>query len=312
MLPVNAWTYPAAWLVRQATRHWQLPQNPREKLALAFFKRDGQRSYPFLVWFDDVRYRGNFSEYVDWRVFFLGNFERESLNLCRYLAPRASGDVFVDIGGFHGLYDIFLAKHFAKAVVFEPFPDNQTKLLQALADNNITNVELRRFALGDAESELEFYDSPDGTTGQGSLVKPDGDAAKLVMKVPVRRGDDELAGLVSRIGLIKIDVEGYERFVLTGLKKTLEQARPFVLFELGDSSKPFFSSSDDLVQAFPSDYSFYEVSDHSTAPQFVLKELSKSELLTRTITNNLACPSEQRHLIAPFIRQDWIWAKTNS
>jgi FkbM family methyltransferase len=308
-LEVNRWTYPAAWLVRQITRHWWLPQYPRERLASALFSRQSQRHYPFVVPLNGARYRGDFGEYVDWRIFFLGSFERESLNLCRFLAHHATGDVFVDVGAFRGLYDLVLTSCFKSLVAFEPFPSNQTKMLLLLQENGIKNVDLRPVALGASEGELDFQLSPDGTEGQGTLLV-DATRPQEITRVPVRRGDDELRDVAARVGLIKIDCEGYERFVLVGLHQTIVQARPFVLFEISDSTGSLFSSPQEMVETFPERYEFFEVSDHSTASEFFLKPLALDALFTRGITNNLACPVERRSAIARYIRPDWRWAAT--
>jgi FkbM family methyltransferase len=289
--------------VRQITKHWWLPQNPRERLANALFSRRRQHHYPFEVPINGVIYRGDFGEYVDWRIFFLGSFERESLNLCRFLAPYAPGDVFVDVGAFRGLYDLVLSSCFKSLIAFEPLPSNHKKVLLALQENGIANVDLRPIALGAAEGELDFQLSPAGTEGQGTLLI---DIAKRqeIIRVPVRRGDDELQEVSGRVGMIKIDCEGYERFVLEGLRKTLAQSRSFVLFEISDVTGSLFNSSRELIECFPERYEFFEVSDHSTTRAFFLIPLTPNEFFTRKITNNLACPVERQSVIAHYVRTD--------
>jgi FkbM family methyltransferase len=304
---INTWTYPLAWLVRQLTAHWWLPQNPRERLANGLFSRQRQGHFPFTIRLDGVRYRGDFGEYVDWRIFFLGSFERESLNLCRLLSYHAPGDVFVDIGAFRGLYDLILSPYFQHLVAFEPFAPNRDLMIQALGENGIENVDVRSAALGDSNGELDFQLSPRGTDGQGTLVV-DARTDLPVIRVPVRRGDAELQELAGRVGLIKIDCEGYEKHVLGGLRQTLERSRPFVLFEISDATGLLFRSERELLSFLPSRYDLFEVSDHSTAPDFFLKPLSVGEFFTRAITNNLACPAERRAAINRFIRTDWHWA----
>lgn len=304
---INHYTYPLAWLVRQFTAHWWLPQNPRERLANGLFSRQRQGHFPFTIRLDGVRYRGDFGEYLDWRVFFLGGFERESLNLCRFLSFHAPGDVFVDIGAFRGLYALLLAPYFRQVVAFEPLALNRGRMIEVLAENKIENVDVRPVALGDLNEELPFQLSPRGSDGQGTLLI-DSRAGLPVIRVPVRRGDQELGEFASRIGLIKIDCEGYEKQVLRGLRHTLEQSRPFVLFEIGDTTGPQFGSEQELVSSFPTGYDLFEVSDHSTARQFFLKPLNPGEYFTRAITNNLACPVERRAVINRYVRTDWRWA----
>jgi FkbM family methyltransferase len=304
---INSWTYPLAWLVRQLTAQWWLPQNPRERLANGLFSRQRQAHFPFTIRLDGVRYRGDFGEYVDWRIFFLGGFERESLNLCRFLSSHAPGDVFVDVGAFRGLYALLLAPYFRQVVAFEPFAPNRERMIEALGNNKIENVEVRPVALGDLNGELDFQLSPRGTEGQGTLLV-DRRTELPVVRVPVRRGDEELQALAGQVGLIKIDCEGYEKQVLSGLRHTLEQSRPFVLFEISDVTGSQFHSEQELSSSFPAGYDLFEVSDHSIARNFFLKPLSAGEFFTRAITNNLACPAERRAAINPYVRTDWRWA----
>jgi hypothetical protein len=96
--------------------------------------------------------------------------------------------------------------------------------------------------------------------------------------------------------------------VLSGLRHTLEQARPFVLFEISDVTGSQFHSEQELSSSFPAGYDLFEVSDHSIARNFFLKPLSAGEFFTRAITNNLACPTERRAAINPYVRTDWRWA----
>jgi FkbM family methyltransferase len=304
---VNHWTYPLAWLVRQVTAHWWLPQNPRERLASALFSRQRQCHHLFTIRLDGVRYRGDFGEYVDWRIFFLGGFERESLNLCRFLSYHAPGGIFVDIGAFRGLYDLILSPYFHRLVAFEPFAPNRECIIQALAENRIENVDVRSVALGDSNGDFDFQLSPRGTDGQGTLLL-DAHTDRAIIRVPVRRGDAELKEVAGQVGLIKIDCEGYEKHVLAGLRQTLEQSRPFVLFEISDATGSLFDSAEELLSSFPARYDLFEVSDHSTAPDFFLKPLGVDEFFTRAITNNLACPAERRAAINRYVRADWRWA----
>ena len=51
-------------------------------------------------------------------------------------------------------------------------------------------------------------------------------------KLEIVEGDLYISKLnLKRVDLIKIDVEGFEKYVLLGLKDTLEKYRPFVVME---------------------------------------------------------------------------------
>src|SRR5262249_2660481 len=92
-------------------------------------------------------------------------------------------------------------------------------------------------------------------TGQGAF-RPGAHAADgATLLLPVRRGDDVLAEAgVDRPHVIKIDTEGFERRVLAGLARTLDSARPIVVFEWSPDPADAAPNGRDL---FPPDYAFY-------------------------------------------------------
>lgn len=135
--------------------------------------------------------------------------------LKRYLKQ---GDTLVDVGANIG--DLTLTAALAvgpkgKVYSFEAHPRTYGFLRKNIALNNCSNITLFNLALGDKESEIFFsdlkWDDLNHVSGrsQGISVK----MARL----------DDLALLESHIQLLKIDVEGYEKFVLDGASSTLRK-----------------------------------------------------------------------------------------
>jgi len=94
-------------------------------------------------------------------------------------------------------------------------------------------VEIVRSAVSDATGEAPFnVTMAAGGDGALSGLAPGGGAT-----VPTITLDDFMAerGL-GRLGLIKIDVEGAERRVLDGARRTLETCKPRLVFESGHES----------------------------------------------------------------------------
>ena len=107
---------------------------------------------------------------------------------------------------------------------FEPNPIAADLLLASLERNAIKNVDVHRFALGASQGTLPLV-IPRENIGSASLLhRADrGDS----VEVPVRSLSKALEGHEPRsIRLVKIDVEGYERDVLTGAQSLFERVPP--------------------------------------------------------------------------------------
>lgn len=297
-MQVDGLTFPFAVVLRQVTRLWWLPQTPRERLARLFFKPERQKGHPFRIRRRGGAYLGDFGSYLDWRVFFLGDSERESQNLCLMLAAHAGGRCFADIGANKGLYTVVLAKAYSRVIAFEPDPAIREQLNTLIAANRLTNVSVRDVALGEQAGEATFYAAAGPNRGVGSLL-PINEGAQFT--VPVRTGDEVFAD--TPVGMIKLDVEGFEAMVLAGMRRTLHRDRPFLLMEIGDTSKGPILEHGGLGALLPPDYSIFEVSDHTTAPKFFLRPLSEAQVLERRISNNLLCPKEKVGLLERHVRR---------
>jgi FkbM family methyltransferase len=162
-------------------------------------------------------------------------------NACRFdLWPQFLRDTrdwtLVDVGANEGDFirgAMLLAKPTA-VVAFEPLPACQQNLGALLS--SISGGRLVRAAVGSAPGEVGLNCT--GNTKMSSVLRPqpgiegsypDGDYAVMQkLKVPVVRLDDVLAPDM-RIGLLKIDVQGYEMEVLRGAPRTLQQAKALLV-----------------------------------------------------------------------------------
>ena len=133
------------------------------------------------------------------------------------------GGVYYDVGSNVGCVLIPVAKivgERGQAIGFEPQPANHEQLIKNVALNNLRNVTLFQLALGDRNRELSIF----GTGATATTIRRA--AARRgnlpVAAIPAVRGDDwrEEKGLPIPQA-VKVDVEGAEFAVLTGLAKTL-------------------------------------------------------------------------------------------
>lgn len=155
------------------------------------------------------------------KLIYIEQFEQTEINFIRKFIR--AGDIFLDIGANIGFHTLIAAKKTGsagKVYAFEPFPNTFNRLTENVLLNNLQNVEAIPLALSNAVGKQSFYSFKDGMDAfnsfapileQTSYDKIDVHATTLnafISNLPVE--------LISKISLIKIDVEGWEIPVLEG------------------------------------------------------------------------------------------------
>lgn len=129
-----------------------------------------------------------------------------------------SEDVFYDIGSNLGLHSKFAGQVCSEVVAFEPYPPNYGRLVDNLSTVP-AKVETFRLALSDTEGEVQFS-ATDGV-GQETGVIGSGE-----LTVDTARGDELIAeNELAQPDIVKIDVEGAEGLVVSGMRDALANAR---------------------------------------------------------------------------------------
>lgn len=78
--------------------------------------------------------------------------------------------------------------------------------------NQIKNIVIHPFGLGDENSKKPFFKPPDHNLATGSFVKGFIENNSYEGELEVQSGDDALAKAgVTSVALIKMDIEGYEK-----------------------------------------------------------------------------------------------------
>ena len=152
------------------------------------------------------------------------------------------GDLFVDIGANIGSYTILACASGARCISFEPGPAADSLAANVRFNNLSSRVELRRSAVGSAIGEVRF--TPDEDTL--NHVATSADSSKAIV-VPLTTLDAALDGRIPTV--IKIDVEGFEKEVLDGAQRTLNDTSLLaVIVETNGSGARYGSSDADLHQ----------------------------------------------------------------
>jgi FkbM family methyltransferase len=147
------------------------------------------------------------------------------------------GDVFYDIGANIGAYSLLAAIAVSKngrVYAFEPHAFNFTKLLTNISVNNLNGIVIpMSCALGDKIERLDFnykdIESGSSDSQLGTLM--DMNEREFVPRCIEAKVAETIDHLVAQHALeppthIKIDVDGNELLILSGMRNTLTTAKP--------------------------------------------------------------------------------------
>ena len=233
----------------------------RDRILRTFCNPTTMDSQEFEIDFFGFRYKGNLNCYIDWVVYFYGAYEKQELRILKDLIKEQIDPIFIDIGANIGQHSLFMAQYSNEIHSFEPYSAVRDKLQEKIDLNSISSITVHPVGLGDENKDLNFYAPAGANTGTGSFVKEaDSENHELNQKLQVVEGDDYFnLEKITNVSLIKIDVEGFEKYVLAGLKKQLAEHRPVVFMEFSEATKASFSEQDELKAMLPDGYTILSV-----------------------------------------------------
>jgi len=224
-------------------------------------RRNGKTpDYAFSKDFYGLKYKGNLNNNIDANVFFYGAFEkpllfylRDTLNALITETPKA---IFMDIGANVGHHSIFLSKFASQVLAFEPYPKVNMQFKQQIAHNNISNIQIFEIGLSDRRETLNYYAPTGNNEGIGSFDESSiGKGNTSYGKLELQEGDQVIeSDSWKNIKLIKIDVEGFEKKVIKGLSRTIEEERPVIVCEITYGQQLSFVSIEELSSYLPKNY----------------------------------------------------------
>lgn len=183
------------------------------------------------------------ADLVPWSIMVSGNWQPE---LWSSISNRLSeGSVMLDIGAHIGYFTLKAGAKVGKSgkvIAFEPNPRTLKVLHGNIAASDATNVIVQPIACTDNDRIIALYDSTaEGNSGASSLsVNTASESYTDSLPTYSVRGrpiDDVVRELgLTRIDLIKVDVEGAETMVIRGAQETLKRFNPIVITEVNDSA----------------------------------------------------------------------------
>ncbi len=163
-----------------------------------------------------------------------GNWERDSLALWMKLCVHA--DVIFDIGANTGIYSLLAKtiKPTSKVYAFEPVERVFSKLEQNITLNKFDIVPVQK-AASDADGTAIIRDMNTEHTYSVTVnaIKEEGDGRDVETVIQIIKLDSFIReNNITKVDLLKIDVETHEPEVMEGFKEFLFRFRPAILIEI--------------------------------------------------------------------------------
>ena len=176
------------------------------------------------------------NDYVCREILINGLYEKNECIFIKnkLIKKRFKNKVFIDIGAHVGNHSLFYSKYFKKILSFEP--NRSTFDLLKLNTKSYSNIKIFNIGISNKrEKKNLFYNS--FNMGGGSFDKKNfsifEEKRKFVQKnINLNKLDNLLKNFNEKIGFIKIDIEGFEKKALEGMKKILDRHSPIIIMEI--------------------------------------------------------------------------------
>ncbi len=180
------------------------------------------------------RLRTSTASFMEWIVFFKGDYEPPITDLIQ--EHLGNGEVAIDVGANVGIHTLTMSRAVATGIVIacEPHPGIRARLLDNLSLNGVRNVRVESCAVSSEHGEALLYIPRKDVSNQMVASLCEGSDPTLEaepLRVATRTIDELTDGVSGRVGLIKVDVEGFEGAVLRGANKVLARDHPVLIFE---------------------------------------------------------------------------------
>lgn len=201
-----------------------------------------------VIYRDSIRLTINLEDWIQQQIYFLGDYEKNEID---YLYSNLKkGNVFIDIGGNIGLFSLNASKivgNEGKVIAFEAFTPNYNQFKNHISSNHFQNITLEHLAIADEKSFIEIlYNDTYNNVGMASSFLQEYTAKERVESISL----DEYVKQknISKIDLIKIDIEGGEYAALKGMNEILTHYQPNILIEINNIAlKSSNRSEEELV-----------------------------------------------------------------
>jgi FkbM family methyltransferase len=232
----------------------------------AFFK-PLKKNQTFLSYLINHTLREELEGRIERGEFFPLNHIHRSIRLAKKLPDQDF--IILDIGGGIGASVILYNKFFPgnKIIVFEPVFDNYTLIKSKIS--SISNIEVFNCAVGNENAKKQINIANRITSSSLLPLAADNNSTVFnetnlgqrgIENIEIVKLDDFLEKIPDEIGIMKIDVQGYEMNVLQGSEEILKKTK-IVLLEAtnhdGYAGSPKYYTIDNYLREH--NFSLYDI-----------------------------------------------------
>ena len=179
--------------------------------------------------FETFNFNVDLKEYIDNELYFNGYFEKDITDII--VENTKSGMVVFDIGANTGVHTLRFASLVGPSgfvYAFEPTEFAYNRLMKNLGINSFNNIKTEKIALSDKISENQNIDF----RSSWNFDHMD-DPLKAVEIVNFTTIDSYIIdNNITRVDIIKIDIDGFEYLALSGGMRLLSDLKPMIIIEL--------------------------------------------------------------------------------
>lgn len=218
------------------------------------------------------------SEHIQRQLFWYGHYEQALGNLVKKILQP--GYVFFDIGANIGYFSLIAANNAptSKIISFEPVKNLFQKLRENISINSIGNITAVNAAIGELNEEKELFISADDNLGMSSFQPPENFSGRKE-KVKVISIDSWFkTARLSRVDLIKLDIEGSELAALKGMQEVLHNFKPLIIAEINPDTLGLFNLTPVDIFAYLNKLEFngYGISERGKLEQVKPTEIDRT------------------------------------
>jgi FkbM family methyltransferase len=159
-------------------------------------------------------------------------FHRYGLNeLPEKILHNLRDSDIIDCGAYIGDSALIFADYYPKSIhCFEPNRHNYNLMLETFKLNHLNNITINQMGVGNSLKNAKIT-----LMGSGSYITSyKGDKIPMTT-IDVYSSDNKL-----KVGLIKMDIEGFETQAVKGAKNTIEKDQPILLISVYHDAEDFF------------------------------------------------------------------------